>query len=410
MPVQTNQQGVQTMMPQGNQQQMMVPQTGLIGSERALQSGLQGSLGMLQQGGQALQGSNMSAIGMLGGAAKAYSGAPRAFAGSVGRGTEQGVGALDPFRSAGMNAQGMEMAMLGGGTPEQQAAAMQQLENSPGFQFAQQQGERAAGRNQAASGGLGGGNFQKELARFNQGLASQQFDTRMGQLGNISGRGLQAAQGIGNLRGQQAQLGTQVSMGNAAQQGRASEVGAQLGAQTSMANASARNQMALAGANIMSGQGSQLANLYGQGAQNVYGTGQMMSGGRTQAGRDIAGQIGGASSALAGLQNQQGSALADLYGGGANNIANIISGLADAGALDKNNMAQLLASIETGTAGQVATLPSAARLQRPVDYMGNTGGVMSALGGMANAWDQGQQQQQPQVTQAYQNFDAGGYA
>ena len=60
--------------------------------------------------------------------------------------------------------------------------------NSPDFQFALDQGKRGLDSTAAAGGNLFGGNRLREAARFNQGLATQQFgnfSNRLAQLANL---------------------------------------------------------------------------------------------------------------------------------------------------------------------------------------------------------------------------------
>ena len=77
---------------------------------------------------------------------------------------------------------------------------------------------------------------------------------------------------------------------------------------------------------------------------------------RLQAGRDIAGQIGGATSALSGLQNQQGTGLSNLLGGSASDIANILSQSGQFSAQQQQQLAQLLANSATGGSTQLANI------------------------------------------------------
>lgn len=215
----------------------MAPQIGLMGAESALQGGLQGGLSALSEG----------AVG------------------------------IDALR-----------ALSGISGPEAQAQSFANFQSSPGQQFLQEQGERALLRNQAAIGGLGGGNVRRELARFGQGLASQDF-------GNQFNRMIQT-------------------------------VGA------AQAPAS-------------------------QAAQLAFGTGSQLAAGRTQAGRDIAQQRMGTTSALANLINQQGAGAADIIGTGAGNIANLLQGSVQANAMSQQQLASILANIATQQGSQLASQP-----------------------------------------------------
>lgn len=92
----------------------------------------------------------------------------------------------------------------------------------PGFNFRMSEGQKALERSAAAKGGLRGGAFQKGLARYSQGLASQEYGNafqrnlqnfgaqqnenqgRFGRYFNISGMGQNAAQGLGALNSRYA--------------------------------------------------------------------------------------------------------------------------------------------------------------------------------------------------------------
>ena len=96
------------------------------------------------------------------------------------------TGLTSPFVGSGPNtaqSQLMGLLGLGGAGPE---AALQQLQGTPGYQFAVEQANRGLERSAAARGQLLSGNTLAELANLNQGLASQQFNTRVGQLGGFS--------------------------------------------------------------------------------------------------------------------------------------------------------------------------------------------------------------------------------
>ena len=80
-----------------------------------------------------------------------------------------------PFREAGVRALGQQEQILGLQGPEQQAAAFQEFRESPGQAFLRERGERSLLRNQAAIGGLGGGNIRSALQQQGIGFAEQQF-------------------------------------------------------------------------------------------------------------------------------------------------------------------------------------------------------------------------------------------
>lgn len=145
-------------------------------------------------------------------------------------------GYQQPYLQAGQEALG---GLRGGGfgtdVPqfEQRTFDPSQIANDPGYQFRLQQGQQGVERGAAARGGALGGRTMKDLARFSQGLASQEvgnafnrfsqnraFDygamrdrygmqnqqqtQRYGQLSNLANMGQRAA---GDLSGQATQLG-----------------------------------------------------------------------------------------------------------------------------------------------------------------------------------------------------------
>lgn len=63
---------------------------------------------------------------------------------------------------------------------------------SPGYQFVRDQGQQGIDRNMAARGLLNSGARGRELSRFNQGLASQEFGNYMNRLAGAAGIGQSA--------------------------------------------------------------------------------------------------------------------------------------------------------------------------------------------------------------------------
>lgn len=80
-----------------------------------------------------------------------------------------------------------------------------QLEQDPGYQFRQQQGENALSRAMAARGMLNSGAAMKEAARFNQGLASDEFTNAYNRLAGLAGTGKTAAGNLASLGSQYMQ-------------------------------------------------------------------------------------------------------------------------------------------------------------------------------------------------------------
>lgn len=132
--------------------------TGLLGSEEALRAALAGSTGAVQ-------------AGLAGG---------------------QQIGA--PFVQGGQQAFDLQAALSGAAGPEAQAERFREFRSSPGQEFLRTEAERSLLRNQAAIGGLGGGNVRRALQEQAIGLASQDFGNQFNRLGQVAGQGGQFAQ------------------------------------------------------------------------------------------------------------------------------------------------------------------------------------------------------------------------
>lgn len=133
-----------------------------------------------------------------------------------------------PFVSAGQSSVGQLMAGLSNGTfgpgsiPGFVAPTLQQAQQTPGYQFTQQQGEEGIERGAAAAGGAFTGGTLKSLAGFDSGLADttyQQifnnalsgYQTQLAsqnqgfnQLASVAGLGENAAANAGNTGAQAA--------------------------------------------------------------------------------------------------------------------------------------------------------------------------------------------------------------
>ncbi len=103
-------------------------------------------------------------------------------------------GQLDPFSQTGRAANVQQAALLGLGTPEEQAAAMESFAESPGQRFMRERAEKSLLRNEAKIGGLGGGNVRSALVEQGVGFAAQDFGNQFARLGTVASRGLAAGQ------------------------------------------------------------------------------------------------------------------------------------------------------------------------------------------------------------------------
>jgi len=83
-----------------------------------------------------------------------------------------------------------------------------QMQNDPSYQWAVQQGQQGIDRSLAAKHQTASGNALTELTQWGQGLASQQYNNRLGQLSNMASQGANPA-----AAGQMLMSGTQISQG-----------------------------------------------------------------------------------------------------------------------------------------------------------------------------------------------------
>lgn len=139
---------------------------------------------------------------------------------------------LKPYIEGGTSAFQAQQELTGLGTPEEQAAAIAQLEQSPMMKALVQKGENALLQNASATGGLRGGNTQAALAQFRPQMLAQMIENQYGRLGGLSTLGANAAVGqgsqgmamagnIGNLLNEigSSRAGATMARGNVARQG-----------------------------------------------------------------------------------------------------------------------------------------------------------------------------------------------
>ena len=106
---------------------------------------------------------------------------------------------LQPFIQAGQGALTEQQALLGLSGVGAQQDAFSRFTDSPGQAFLRERGERSLLQNQAAIGGLGGGNVRSELQQQGIGFAQQQLNNQLAQLGGISGTGSGTATNLGQI-------------------------------------------------------------------------------------------------------------------------------------------------------------------------------------------------------------------
>lgn len=140
-------------------------------------------------------------------------------------GNNKALGYLQPYYQTGVDSMDtLANETRNGGSPLNRAFTLQDFQASPGYEFARGEGQRGIQSSAAAKGGVLGGGTLKALSRFNEGLASGEFnnerdaftgqqDRRFGQLFGLGQLGAQAGTQAANLS---QQAGSQ--LGNMAQQ------------------------------------------------------------------------------------------------------------------------------------------------------------------------------------------------
>ena len=132
----------------------------------------------------------------------------------------------EPFRQAGLSALEQQQALLGLSGTEEQQAAFQQFQESPGQAFLRERGEQSLLRSSAAIGGLGGGNVRSALQQQGIGFAQQDLQNQLARLGTIAGQGQAVTSNIAQLG-----AGTSANIGNLLQAGGQAQASGILGAQ-----------------------------------------------------------------------------------------------------------------------------------------------------------------------------------
>lgn len=124
---------------------------------------------------------------------------------------------LMPYTTAGTNALAPAQGLLGINGPEAAAAAMEDFQTSPGYDFAVSEGLQAVERSAAAQGmGHSGATMKALQARGSQ-LANQEFGTYYNRLMGLTQLGQNSAAGVGASNTQTAAgiAQTQASAGTA---------------------------------------------------------------------------------------------------------------------------------------------------------------------------------------------------
>ena len=110
-----------------------------------------------------------------------------------------GQAAYAPYLAAGNQAEVTLANLYGNNGTAAQTAAQQNFSNTPGYQFALNQGLNAVNANAAAMGNPLSGNNEQAINNYAQGAAGQNYNNYVNQLQNMASGGANAATGSANL-------------------------------------------------------------------------------------------------------------------------------------------------------------------------------------------------------------------
>lgn len=126
---------------------------------------------------------------------------------------------LMPYMEAGTNALGPQQALLGLQGQEAADTAMQNFQQSPGYQYQLDQGLRAVDAGAAAKGMLRSGATLKAEQTLGNNLAAQDFGAYYNRLAGLAGLGQSSAAGVGAAGNQTAAGQAQTGVSAASTQG-----------------------------------------------------------------------------------------------------------------------------------------------------------------------------------------------
>ena len=119
---------------------------------------------------------------------------------AIAKSTKEATKRLDPYADTGKAARftladlaGQSYTGKKGSIEDARSRAMEGFYKDPGYDWAMEQGSRARLYGQAASGRLHTGETEREMTDFGQGLANQQYQNWLKNLGGLSTTGYQAS-------------------------------------------------------------------------------------------------------------------------------------------------------------------------------------------------------------------------
>jgi hypothetical protein len=184
-----------TPMPQAPNLQGIISGTG--GNDMGTMNGLTSLIGGGSQGGGA--GANVLNGLLRGGLGYLLNNPNNQGKNAIEQATGEGIAAEQPYLQTGNAAENTLANLYGNNGTAAQTAAQQNFTNTPGYQFALNQGLNAVNANAAAMGSPLSGNNQEAINNYAQGAASQNYNNYVNQLQNMAGGGANAASSIGNL-------------------------------------------------------------------------------------------------------------------------------------------------------------------------------------------------------------------
>ncbi len=137
--------------------------------------------------------------------------------GNYNTGYTNAMSRIQPYMQGGQGAYNLYSDFMGVNGRPAQSNAMSNYQSSPYMSYLQSQGQRAVDRRANAGGGYYSGNALQEASRVNQGIASQDYNQYLSQLGNMSTQGQQMGQFGANLDTQHGNSLATLNYGNAQQ-------------------------------------------------------------------------------------------------------------------------------------------------------------------------------------------------
>ena len=150
---------------------------------------------------------------------------------SVQRGEKKAYNFLNPYTDVGQGALSPLSTLLTGQSYDPETGEFTQVspedryasfEQSPGYQFRMDEGLRALDNSQSVRGNMFSGGASKELTKYSQGVASNEYGNYLSSLQQLAGMGQASAGQSANIAtGTAGQIGqAQIGAGNVAMQGR----------------------------------------------------------------------------------------------------------------------------------------------------------------------------------------------